>query len=177
MKGIAVSLAAAAAHHVTLILAGFVCWPGLVGGMFRRSGRSGSWLDCLQCFPRRDVCYCGRRWNCAVLLPYWMALIQHPIARCPSPTTAGTIMLNSITGQLLCDPLRNPDPGAAIHRGSWLEGSASASSIVWLLGDLSVRPGRTTPLPKLLLGRAFEVLTFERFAFWAVLMAPPSLGC
>jgi hypothetical protein len=36
--------------------------------------------------------------------------------------------------------------------------------------------GGTTPLAKMLLGRAFEVLTFERFTFWATLMAMPIVG-
>jgi len=36
--------------------------------------------------------------------------------------------------------------------------------------------GGTTPLPRWLLGRAYEVLTFERFAFWATLMAMPIVG-
>ena len=36
--------------------------------------------------------------------------------------------------------------------------------------------GGTTPVGRLLLGRAFEVLTFERFTFWATLMAVPFVG-
>src|SRR5207302_797915 len=36
--------------------------------------------------------------------------------------------------------------------------------------------GGTTPLPRLLLGRAFEILTFERFTLWAALMAMPIVG-
>ncbi len=36
--------------------------------------------------------------------------------------------------------------------------------------------GGTTPLPRWLLGRAFEILTFERFTFWATLMAMPIVG-
>jgi hypothetical protein len=36
--------------------------------------------------------------------------------------------------------------------------------------------GGTTPLPRWLLGRAFEVLTFERFTFWATLMVMPIVG-
>ena len=36
--------------------------------------------------------------------------------------------------------------------------------------------GGTTPVGKLLLGRAFQVLTFERFTFWATLMALPFVG-
>ena len=36
--------------------------------------------------------------------------------------------------------------------------------------------GGTTPVGKVLLGRAFQVLTFERFTFWATLMAMPFVG-
>jgi hypothetical protein len=36
--------------------------------------------------------------------------------------------------------------------------------------------GGTTPLPRVLLGRAFEVLTYERFSFYASVMALPIVG-
>jgi hypothetical protein len=36
--------------------------------------------------------------------------------------------------------------------------------------------GGTTPVGKILLGRAYEILTFERFTFWATLMAMPFVG-
>jgi hypothetical protein len=36
--------------------------------------------------------------------------------------------------------------------------------------------GGTTPLPRWLLGRAYDILTFERFTFWATLMAMPIVG-
>jgi len=36
--------------------------------------------------------------------------------------------------------------------------------------------GGTTPLPRWVLGRAFVILTFERFTLWAVLLAMPFVG-
>ena len=36
--------------------------------------------------------------------------------------------------------------------------------------------GGTTPLPRWLLGRAYDILTFERFTFWATLLAMPIVG-
>jgi hypothetical protein len=36
--------------------------------------------------------------------------------------------------------------------------------------------GGTTPVGRLLLGRAFEVLTMERFSYWATLLALPFVG-
>jgi len=36
--------------------------------------------------------------------------------------------------------------------------------------------GGTTPVPELILRRAFEILTLERFTFWALLLAMPFVG-
>ena len=36
--------------------------------------------------------------------------------------------------------------------------------------------GGTTPVGRILLGRAFEVLTMERFSYWATLLALPFVG-
>jgi hypothetical protein len=36
--------------------------------------------------------------------------------------------------------------------------------------------GGTTPYPKLLLGGAFDVLTLDRFTFWATITVMPLLG-
>jgi hypothetical protein len=36
--------------------------------------------------------------------------------------------------------------------------------------------GGTTPIPRLVFRRAFEILTFERFTLWAVMMALPIVG-
>jgi len=36
--------------------------------------------------------------------------------------------------------------------------------------------GGTTPLPRWIFGRAFEILTFERFTLWATLLALPIVG-
>jgi len=36
--------------------------------------------------------------------------------------------------------------------------------------------GGTTPLPRLIFGRAFEILTYERFTLWATLLALPIVG-
>ncbi len=36
--------------------------------------------------------------------------------------------------------------------------------------------GGTTPLPKLVLGRLFDIVTFERYTFWANLLALPIVG-
>jgi len=60
-----------------------------------------------------------------------------------------------------------------------MRGASSRRLIPLLFGfwvTLLFGLGGTTPLPKWLLGRAYEILTFERFTFWATLMAMPLVG-
>jgi hypothetical protein len=179
IKGVALSLTAAAAHHVTLIF-GVVFFAGPV-----------LWIACLDArHERRESSVAGVLTRAAVfavlvgvgvgvvLLPYWMALIQHPIHQIPIPhDSRANYLLHSITGVnyflipygalILALPfiiIR----GASIPRlrplliGFWL-------SLIFGLGG-------TTPLPRWLLGRAYNILTFERFAFWATLLAMPIVG-
>jgi len=113
-----------------------------------------------------------------VLLPYWMTLIQHPIHQIPIPhDSRRNFLLNSVTGinyfvipygaLILALPF-------IIIRGSSLRRLRPLLAGFWL--TLIFGLGGTTPLPKWLLGRAFEILTFERFTFWATLLAMPIVG-
>jgi hypothetical protein len=113
-----------------------------------------------------------------VLLPYWMALIQHPIHQIPIPhDSRANFLLNSITGinyfvipygaLILALPF-------IVIRGSSVRRLRPLLAGFWL--TLIFGLGGTTPLPKWVLGRAFEILTFERFTFWATLMAMPIVG-
>lgn len=179
IKGVAVSLTAAAAHHVTLIFgvvlfAGPVLWTayldardervaGSIAGVFSRAAVFG-------------VLVAGG--VAVVLLPYWLALIQHPIHQIPIPhDSRANFLLNSITavnyfvipyGALILALPFIMIRGASSPRwrpllfGFWL-------TFIFGLGG-------TTPLPRWLLGRAYEILTFERFTFWATLMAMPFVG-
>ncbi|HKV76763.1 MAG TPA: hypothetical protein VJP02_01400 [Candidatus Sulfotelmatobacter sp.] len=179
IKGVAVSLAAAAAHHVTLIF-GTVLFAGPV-----------LWLICMDAFDGRTkgslVASVSRATLFAILVgigvgvvlfPYWITLIQHPIHQIPIPhDSRANFLLNSITainyfvipyGALILALPFIVIRGASVRRlrpllfGFWL-------TLIFGLGG-------TTPLPRWLLGRAFEVLTFERFTFWATLMAMPIVG-
>jgi hypothetical protein len=179
LKGVAVSWAAAAAHHVTLIF-GTVLFAGPV-----------LWLICMDALDGRTkgslVASVSRAAAFAVLVgigvgivlfPYWMTLIQHPIHQIPIPhDSRANFLLNSITainyfvipyGALILALPFIIIRGASVRRlrpllfGFWL-------TLIFGLGG-------TTPLPRWLLGRAFEVLTFERFTFWATLMAMPIVG-
>jgi len=179
IKGVALSLTAAAAHHVTLIF-GIVFFAGPV-----------LWIACVDAREeQRNTSLAGvisRALVFAVLvgvgvgiilLPYWMALIQHPIHQIPIPhDSRSNFLLNSITAinyfvipygaLILALPF-------VIIRGSSVPRLRPLLLGFWL--SLIFGLGGTTPLPRWLLGRAYGILTFERFTFWATLMAMPIVG-
>jgi hypothetical protein len=179
IKGIAVSLAAAAAHHVTLIFgtvlfAGPVLW---IACMDARDGRTRGSLGGV----------IGRAFAFAVLVgagvgivlaPYWLTLIQHPIHQMPIPhDSRSNFLLNSITAinyfvipygaMILALPF-------IIYCGAAVRRLRPLLIGFWITAIFGL--GGTTPLPKWILGRAFEILTFERFTFWATLLAMPIVG-
>lgn len=179
IKGIAVALAAAAAHHVTLIFgivlfAGPVLWIACSDALDERvSGSLAGVLSRSAVFAVLVGAGVG-----IVLLPYWMTLVQHPIHQIPIPhDSRANFLLHSITAinyfvipygaLILALPF-------IVIRGSSVRRLRPLLIGFWL--TLIFGLGGTTPLPRWLLGRAFEVLTFERFTFWATLMAMPIVG-
>lgn len=179
IKGLAVSMSAAAAHHVTLIFgivlfAGPVLWVACLDARDERvSGSLSGVVSRALVFAVLVGVGVG-----VVLLPYWMTLIQHPINQIPIPhDSRANYLLNSITGinyfVIPYGALTLALP-FIIVRGSTVRRLRPLLLGFWLC--LIFGLGGTTPLPKWLLGRAFDVLTFERFAFWATLMAMPIVG-
>ena len=179
VKGVALSLTAAAAHHVTLIF-GIVLFAGpvlLVACMDARDERTNSSLSGVISRALFFAVLVGAGVG-AVLFPYWMALIQHPLHQIPIPhDSRANFLLNSITGiNYFVIPY-----GALIVALPFIviRGSSERRLRPLLLGfwlTLLLGLGGTTPLPKWLLGRAFDILTFERFTFWSTLMAMTIFG-
>lgn len=179
VKGVALSLTAAAAHHVTLIF-GIVLFAGpvlLVACMDARDERTNASLSGVISRALFFAVLVGAGVG-VVLFPYWMALIQHPLHQIPIPhDSRANFLLNSITGiNYFVIPY-----GALILALPFIviRGSSERRLRPLLLGfwlTLLLGLGGTTPLPKWLLGRAFDILTFERFTFWATLMAMPIVG-
>src|SRR5215471_2094960 len=179
VKGVMVSLAAAGAHHVTLIF-GAVLFAGPV-----------LWLVCMNALDHRTKGSLAAALIRAaafavivaigvaiVLLPYWLTLIEHPIHQIPIPhDSRSNFLLNSVTGvNYFVIPY-----GALIlalpfifWRGATAQRLRPLLIGFWITAILGL--GGTTPLPRWILGRAFEILTFERFTFWATLMAMPIVG-
>src|SRR3984885_8232961 len=113
-----------------------------------------------------------------VLLPFWIALIHYPVTQTPipHPSRANYILSPEWGLNYFVIPY-----GALISALPFivLRGSAVARLRPLLLGfwvAFLVGLGGTTPVGHLLLGRAYEVLTMERFSYWATLLALPFIG-
>jgi hypothetical protein len=182
LKATVLLVAAAAAHHATLIFgSAFFALPVVALVFLDGSGENGSSeKTSVQALITRLIAITivvGAA-VAVVLLPYWIGLIKYPITQTPIPhaSRASYILspqygLNYFVvpyGALILALPFIVLRGAEVRRlrpllfGFWL---------AFLIGL-----GGTTPVGKLLLGRAFEVLTFERFSYWATLLALPILG-
>lgn len=113
-----------------------------------------------------------------VLLPFWIALIQYPVTQTPipHPSRANYILSPQWGLNYFVVPY-----GALILvlPFIFLRGATTARLRPLLLGfwvAFMIGLGGTTPVGRMLLGRAFEVLTMERFSYWASLLALPFVG-
>ena len=181
LKASVLLVAAAAAHHATLIFgSAFFAVPVIALVLMESSESEPDEKTSVQAVIARTVTLTvlvGAA-IAVVLLPYWIGLIRYPITQTPipHPSRASYILspqwgLNYFLvpyGALILALPFIVIRGAAVARlrpllfGFW---------VAFLVGL-----GGTTPVGKVLLGRAFEVLTFERFSYWAALLALPILG-
>lgn len=113
-----------------------------------------------------------------VLLPFWIDLIQYPVTQTPipHPSRANYILspqwgLNYFVVPYGALILALP---FILLRGSEVVRLRPLMLGFWLA--FMVGLGGTTPVGSLLLGRAFDVLTFERFSYWATLLSLPIVG-
>lgn len=177
VKGVLLVLTAAAAHHVT-VLFGMILFalPVLVLTWMdgkQTNASSGGVLGRAIVFAGAAIVGVG-----VVLLPYWMSLLQNPIRQLPIPhNSRENYLLNGLIGMnywvIPMGALMLVLPYIFIKGVS--ERRLRPLFFGWYL-TLLIGLGGTTPVGRLLLGRAYEILTFERFTFWATLMALPFAG-
>jgi hypothetical protein len=178
LKALVLFATAAAAHHATLLFGSFFFALPVVALAFvdRREGDAAS-TGSILVRTGTIVALVGAA-VAIVILPFWIALIHYPVTQAPIPhPSRANYILTPIYGLnyfvvpygalILALPfifLR----GASTTRlrplffGFW---------VAFLIGL-----GGTTPVGRILLGRAFEVLTMERFTYWASLLALPFVG-
>ncbi|NNE73933.1 MAG: hypothetical protein HKN26_09730, partial [Acidimicrobiales bacterium] len=112
-----------------------------------------------------------------VVLPYWMWSQADPISQVPIPHASRENFLVDTNAGLVFwlvpwGPLLLIAPLALIR--SWPSRNWPLAASVSLLALLGT--GGTTPIPRLLLGGAFDILTLDRFTFWATIAVLPLAG-
>jgi hypothetical protein len=178
LKALALFMAAAAAHHATLLFGSvFFAAPVLaLAFVDRNEGEPMS----TPAFVARTVSI-GVAVGVAitiVLLPFWIALIQNPVTQVPIPhASRANYLLSPLLGinyfvipygaMILVLPF-------IVLRGSAVVRLRPLLFGFWLAFLIGI--GGTTPVGHLVLGRAYEVLTMERFTYWATLLGLPFVG-
>jgi hypothetical protein len=171
-------IAAAAAHHATLLFGSFLfALPVLALTLLdREDGERVS----VPTFLARTITIVAlvSAAIVVVLLPFWIALIHYPVTQTPIPhqSRANYILSPEWGMNYFVIPY-----GALILalpfifiRGSKVARLRPLLLGFWLAFLLGL--GGTTPVGHLILRRAFEVLTMERFSYWATLLALPFVG-
>ena len=182
LKGVVLAWTAAAAHHVTLLFGAVLfAIPVLVLAILDRNADTADEEHAsVGGVLLRAVVFAviGIAGVVLVLWPYWVALFKNPITQMPIPHgSRDNYILNPISGiNFWIIPM-----GAMILALPFIviRGSAVRRLRPLLIGwyvTAILGLGGTTPAGRVLLGRAFEVLTFERFTFWATIMAMPLVG-
>ena len=178
LKGVALSAAAAAAHHATLLFGSFLFALPVVAlaAMDLRGSRRSSTGGFI--FRTVFVAALVGVTIAVVLLPFWLALIKYPVTQVPipHPSRANYILSPQWGLNYFIVPY-----GAMILAFPFifLHGSSIPRLRPLVIGfwvTFLIGLGSTTPVARLLLGRAFEVLTMERFTYWATLLALPFVG-
>lgn len=182
-NGGALFVAAAAAHHATLLFGSLLfALPVLALVIF--DGRSSDSGDgkrlSVSAFLLRTglITLCVGAAVALVLLPFWIALIHYPVTQTPIPHASRANFLLSPQWGLNYFVIPY---GALILvlpfivlRGSSVVRLRPLLMGFWLAFLIGL--GGTTPVGRLVLGRAFYVLTMERFTYWATLLALPFVG-
>jgi hypothetical protein len=178
LKALVLFSAAAAAHHATLLFGSvFFALPVLALALLDRQG--GERLSTPSFVTRTiAIVVTGGIAVALVLLPFWIALIHNPVTQVPIPhaSRANYILSPWFGLNYFVIPW-----GAMILALPFIviRGSAVVRLRPLLFGfwvTFLIGLGGTTPVGRLLLGRAYEVLTMERFSYWAALLALPFVG-
>lgn len=170
--------AAAAAHHATLLFGSFFfALPVLALAFIDRENGERVSTPAFVARTLTIVIVVGAA-IAVVLLPFWIALIHYPVTQTPipHPSRANYILSPEWGMNYFVVPY-----GALVLALPFIfwRGSTVARLRPLLLGfwvAFLIGLGGTTPVGHILLGRAFSVLTMERFSYWATLLALPFVG-
>jgi len=178
LKGTALAVAAAAAHHFTLLFGSFFFFVPVVALAILDDPEGVRAHTAGFAFRTVFVAALIGVLVVVVLLPFWIALVKYPVTQVPIPHASRANYILS------------PHWGINYFLVPWgafilafpyilLRGSSIVRLRPLLIGfwvAFLLGLGGTTPVARLLLGRAFEILTMERFTYWATLLALPFVG-
>lgn len=178
INALALFAAVAAAHHATLLFGTpFFIFPVIaLAALDRNRGEHASGAA----ITRRTISIAIATIIAfiIVILPFWIALIHYPVTQTPIPhaSRANFILSPQYSVQEFFIPY-----GAMILalpfifiRGSRVTRLRPLMFGFWVAFLIGL--GGTTPIGHILLRRAFQVLTMERFTYWATLLALPFVG-
>jgi hypothetical protein len=178
VKASALFIAAAAAHHATLLFGSiFFAVPVLALVLIDHEGEVRIQLPAFVARTSAVVLLVSAA-IAVMLLPFWIALIHYPVTQTPipHPSRANYILSPQWGLNYFVVPY-----GALILaipfifiRGSFVPRLRPLLLGFWIAFLIGL--GGTTPVGHLILGRAFDVLTMERFSYWATLLALPFVG-
>jgi hypothetical protein len=178
-KAVILFTAAGAAHHATLIFGSMLfALPVLALALIDRD-EDGERVE-MGAFTARVVAIAvvSALAVTIVLLPFWIGLYRYPVTQTPIPhPSRANYILSPEWGinyfvvpygaMILALPF-------IVIRGAIVPRLRPLMLGFWLCFLFGL--GGTTPIGYWLLRRAFDVLTFERFSYWATLLALPILG-
>ena len=178
LKAIVLFATAAAAHHATLLFGSVLfALPILALAFIDRNQGERASVGGVTARAVAITVIVGAV-IAVVLLPFWTALIKYPVTQTPipHPSRANYILSPQWGVNYFIVPY-----GALILALPFIffRGSGNPRLRPLLLGfwvALLLGLGGTTPVGPILLGRAFEVITMERFSYWATLLALPFVG-
>jgi len=178
LKASALFTAAAAAHHATLLFGSiFFAVPVLALAFLDRENGERIAASAFVARTVTIVLLVGAA-IAVVLLPFWIALIHYPVTQTPipHPSRANFILSPQWGLNYFVVPY---GPLILALPFIFIRGSVNARLRPLLLGfwlAFLLGLGGTTPVGHFVLGRAFDVLTMERFTYWASLLALPFIG-
>jgi hypothetical protein len=178
VKAAVLFIAAAAGHHLTLLFGSFIFALPVVG-LALLNDRNGERTSARLIVGRTiGIVLVVSVAVGIVLLPFWLSLLHHPIDQTTIPHASRANFILSPQWGLNYFIL----PYGALFLAIpfiLIRGSSEVRLRPLLLGfwvTFLLGLGGTTPLGHWLLGHAFEVLTMERFSYWAGLLALPFVG-
>ncbi|HTV15857.1 MAG TPA: hypothetical protein VME68_14145 [Acidobacteriaceae bacterium] len=179
IKAIVLFAAAAAAHHATLIFGSALFALPVMALAWMERDESGGRVNG-GAFVARVIAIgvISAAVVAIVLLPFWIGLYRYPVTQTPIPhPSRANYLLSPEEGinffivpygaMILALPF-------IIIKGATVPRLRPLMLGFWLCFMFGL--GGTTPIGVWLLRRAFDVLTFERFSYWATLLALPILG-